>query len=390
MNTCLKHLVCPACGAVYPADQVQTYCQKPDCDSTLYARYTIPKDRAFGEGLAPSLPGMWKYFPFLPVTDPANIVSLEEGRTPVIRLDHLERELQGSALWMKDESVNPTGSFKARGISAAVSKARELGITDLAIPTAGNAGGALAAYCAKGGLKAHVFMPRATPSAFKDECRLFGAALTEIDGNIAACGKLCNELAEINGWFQLSTLKEPYRLEGKKTMGYEIVEQFRDQMPDVILYPTGGGTGLIGIWKAFKELQELGWLGTRLPRIVAVQSESCKSIVTAFHKNQPDALYQDGGFTIANGLRVPKSFASSLILKILRESNGTAVSVSDDQMEKALQQIAAKEGLLVAPEGAALWPACQQLKQENWIKNGERVLLLNTGSGYKYLDNLSI
>jgi len=333
---------------------------------------------------------MWKFIAYLPVKNPANIISLGEGLTPVIKMHNLALQFPENEIWIKDESANPTGSFKARGISAAASKAKELGITDLALPTAGNAGGALAAYAARGGIRAHIFMPKATPQAFKDECRLFGADVTEINGNISECGKICHEYAIKNNWFELSTLKEPYRLEGKKTMGYEILEQFKNNMPDIILYPTGGGTGLIGIWKAFHELKQLGWLSGEFPKMVSVQSESCKSIVTAFHNQLSDAIYQDLGFTIANGLRVPKSYASSIILDILRISKGNAVSVSDTEMEAALKEIAAKEGLLIAPEGAALWVAFKKLHEQNWIKPAERILLLNTGGAYKYFENIQI
>lgn len=390
MASYIKHLCCPRCGSLYEPHHVQTVCTKPDCKSTLYAEYELPLNTSFGSGFTGHIHSIWKYSSFLPVQDPVNIISLGEGLTPVIKLNNLSIGYTENEIWLKDEAANPTGSFKARGISVAVSKAKELGLSAIAVPTAGNAGGALAAYAARGGLKAHIFMPKETPKIFKDECRLYGAQLTEVEGNIAACGAVCQELSRKYDWFQLSTLKEPYRLEGKKTMGYEIAEQFRGKMPDVILYPTGGGTGLLGIWKAFEEMQILGWLPDCLPRIVAVQSTSCNGIVTAFHKHLCEATSYDGGYTIANGLRVPRSFASNLILDVLRISAGTAVSISDADILSALKQMAAKEGLLIAPEGAALWAAFQRLHKDNWIKAGERVLLLNTGSGYKYMDNLQI
>lgn len=333
---------------------------------------------------------MWRYQAFLPVTDPVNIVSLGEGFTPILPLGNLQGTDQDNEIFWKDESGNPTGSFKARGIGAAVSKAKELGITAIVTPTAGNAGGALAAYCARGGLNAYVYMPKLTPQVFKDECRLYGATLIEVDGNISDCGKLADQEATKNGWFQVSTLKEPYRLEGKKTMGYEIAEQFNWQLPDVIFYPTGGGTGLIGIWKAFEEMEQMGWIGSKRPRMVAVQSMSCDGITQAFHNQQETAQFIDNGFTIANGLRVPKPYADRLILKVLRESGGTAISIIDSQMESALKEIARKEGMLIAPEGAALWQAFKSLKAANWIHPGERVLLLNTGNGYKYLENITV
>lgn len=325
----------------------------------------------------------------MPVRDPKNIVSLGEGLTPVLPFVHLADQADSNQVFWKDESGNPTGSFKARGISAAVSKAKELGVETIVIPTAGNAGGALAAYAARAGIKAVVCMPVQTPRVFKDECRLYGAQLIEMNGNISDCGRLANELAEKHGWFQLSTLKEPYRVEGKKTMGYEIAEQFDWQVPDVIFYPTGGGTGLIGIWKAFDELEQLGWIGSKRPRMVAVQSVSCDGIVQAFREQKPSSEFVDRGFTIANGLRVPKPYADKLILEVLRKSKGQAVAVTDAEMNDAVKEIARAEGMLIAPEGAALWVAFKQLKRSGWIKNGEQVLLLNTGSGYKYLENIT-
>jgi threonine synthase len=311
-----------------------------------------------------------------------------EGGTPLFKSRNLSKLVGLSELYWKDEGGNPTGSFKARGMSAAISKARELGIRKLAIPTAGNAGVALAAYGARAGLEVNVFMPKETPLSHKKEVVYYGANLVEIDGNIGDCGKVIAELAPVNGWFNVSTLKEPYRLEGKKTMGYELAEQFNWNLPDVILYPTGGGTGLIGFWKAFEELESLGWIGNKRPRLIAVQSSHCDSIVTAFHHKEPSAVAVDKGFTIANGLRVPKSFADKLILKILKSSKGTAVSVNDGEITTALKEIAKLEGMFVAPEGAALWAALKKLKAEGTISDSESVVLVNTGSGYKYMENI--
>jgi len=386
----IKDLVCPACGEHYAADTVNTFCHKDGCNTSLYARYDLPQGINPDELLAGRPANMWRYHEFLPVELPDNIVSLGEGFTPILPLANLTYLTDGCEVLWKDESGNPTGSFKARGIGAAVSKAKELGITQMVTPTAGNAGGALAAYCARAGIKAHVYMPIKTPQVFKDECRLYGARLVEVDGNISDCGKLAHEEATANGWFQVSTLKEPYRLEGKKTMGYEIAEQLNWQLPDVILYPTGGGTGLLGIWKAFDEMEQMGWIDSKRPRMVTVQSESCDGVTRAFHENSKTAEFADGGFTIANGLRVPKPFADKLILKVLRESKGTALTVSDCDMEAALKEIARNEGMLIAPEGAALWHAFKSLKADGWINPGEQVLLINTGSGYKYLENLKI
>ncbi|WP_158796903.1 threonine synthase [Pedobacter sp. L105] len=386
----IEDLQCPACGTRYPADVIQTVCLVESCRSSLFASYDLPLSLN-PEALFAGRPStMWRYHEFLPVTDPAHIVTLGEGFTPILPLKNLRFEDNENEIIWKDESGNPTGSFKARGISAAVSKAKELGITDIVTPTAGNAGGALAAYCAQGGLNAYVYMPKLTPKVFKDECRLYGAQLIEVDGNISDCGKLAEKDAIANGWFQVSTLKEPYRLEGKKTMGYEIAEQFNWELPDVIFYPTGGGTGLIGIWKAFDEMEKLGWIGSKRPRMVTVQSMSCDGITQAFHNKELSSQFVDHGFTIANGLRVPKPYADKLILKVLRESAGTAISITDERMESALKEIARKEGMLIAPEGAALWEAYKSLKTSGWIRPGEKILLLNTGNGYKYLENITI
>jgi threonine synthase len=381
----LTNLECPECGTIHNADVVNTVCI--NCTSTLFAQYNL--STGISKEILTGRPAtMWRYKEFLPVIDEKYIVTLGEGFTPIIPVNNLKKFTGDNEVFWKDESGNPTGSFKARGISAAVSKAKELGIQTIAIPTAGNAGGALAAYAAAAGIKAIVYMPKQTPKVFKDECHLYGAELVEIDGSISECGKLVNEQAALHNWFQVSTLKEPYRLEGKKTMGYEIAEQLNWQLPDVIFYPTGGGTGLIGIWKAFDELEQLGWIGSKRQRMVAVQSESCNGIVKAFHSGKTESDFTDGGFTIANGLRVPKPYADKIILRVLHESNGNAITISDEEMSAAVKEIAKHEGLLFAPEGAALWQAYKKLKATQWIQPGEKVLLLNTGSGYKYLENI--
>jgi threonine synthase len=385
----LINLKCPACGTEYDAGRLNTICLVDTCKSSLFAQYDLNAglNKAILNGRGAS---MWRYRELLPVLDPENIVTLEEGFTPIIPLTNLKLQAKNNTVFWKDESGNPTGSFKARGMSMAVSKAKELGVKAIATPTAGNAGGALSAYGARAGIKAVVYMPKLTPQVFKDECRLYGAELVEVDGNIADCGKLINEQAEAKGWFQIPTLKEPYRLEGKKTLGLEIAEQFNWELPDVILYPTGGGTGLIGIWKAFNELEQLGWIGSKRPRMVSVQSESCNGIVTAFHGGQATSEFTDGGFTIANGLRVPKPYADKLVLQVLRDSNGTALSISDGEMDDAIKEIARNEGMLMSPEGASLWQAFKKLQSSGWITKGETILLVNTGSGYKYLENIQI
>jgi threonine synthase len=385
----LTNLKCPECGTLHNASVINTVCINESCKSTLFAQYDL--DNTISKSILAGRPAtMWRYKEFLPIADDKDIVTLGEGFTPIIPIENLKRFAEGNEVFWKDESGNPTGSFKARGISAAVSKAKELGIEAIATPTAGNAGGALAAYAARAGIKAIVYMPKQTPQVFKDECRLYGAELVEIDGNISDCGRLVNEHALVNNWFQVSTLKEPYRLEGKKTMGYEIAEQFNWQLPDVIFYPTGGGTGLIGIWKAFDEMEQMGWIDSKRPRMVAVQSESCNGIVSAFHAHKEVSEFADGGFTIANGLRVPKPYADKVILRVLRKSKGNAITISDEEMSVALKEIALNEGMLIAPEGASLWQAYKKLKATNWVKPGEKILLINTGSGYKYLENIDI
>jgi len=386
-NSLYSHLECVECGKVFSKDIIHTLCDEPDCKSILSAKYNFGANSLTKEELKNRPATLWRYKEFLPVLDEANIVSLGEGFTPILKLHNLPH-IDGRNVILKDESNNPTGSFKARGLGVAVSKAKELGVRTFVIPTAGNAGGALAAYSARAGLKAYIFMPKLTPNAFKAEAKLFGAEVTEVDGNISDCGKLANALATENGWFDVSTLKEPFRLEGKKTMGYEIAEQLNWNLPDLILYPTGGGTGIIGIWKAFDELEALGWIGSKRPRMIAVQSDSCNGIYKAFHNKESRSEYIDNGFTVANGLRVPKPYADKVILTVLRDSDGDAVSVSDTDILAALRELSSKEGLFVAPEGAALWHAYKYLATNGKLGENETVLLLSTGSGYKYLDNI--
>jgi threonine synthase len=324
----------------------------------------------------------------LPVSDVSSIVTLGEGWTPLLKLDRLAHELGVTELLMKDESLNPTGSFKARGLSMAVSKAKELGISRCIIPTAGNAGGAMSAYCAAAGMEATVIMPRHTPKIFKDECEWFGANVLLVDGLISDCAKKVAELNQEGEYFDMSTFKEPYRLEGKKTMGYEIAEQLQWEMPDVILYPTGGGTGLVGMWKAFHEMIALGWIQNKLPRMIAVQSENCQPIMETWVGRQENAKKYIGKPTLANGLAVPNPFGERMILRVLKESNGTVMTVSDAEIIHSAKKIAAVEGLLIAPEGAALLTALKQLLATGNIKRDEKILLLNTGSGYKYLESM--
>jgi len=330
---------------------------------------------------------MWRYAAMLPVVHEHNIITLGEGMTPLFSLDKLARKYGFFNLLLKDESSNPTGSFKARGLSVAVSKAKELGITKCIIPTAGNAGGALAAYCAKAGISCTVVMPRHTPAIFKQECELYGATVILVDGLIHDCAKKVQEINSRGEYFDMSTLKEPYRLEGKKTMGYEIAEQLNWQLPDVIIYPAGGGTGLIGIWKAFKEMISMGWINGPLPRMFAVQSKNCDPIIHAVK----DPVNWKTGFTpqptMANGLAVPFPFGMSMILQVLKESGGMATAVDEAAILESVKEIAKTEGLILSPEGAATWKALLDLTRSGIIAPGENILLLNTGTGYKYFDN---
>jgi threonine synthase len=321
----------------------------------------------------------------MPVEDPAHVVSLGEGGTPLLPAQRLGAANGFSNLWIKDESGNPTGSFKARGLSAAVSKALELGFRKIALPTAGNAGGAAAAYAARAGIECHVFLPEDTPPLFVIECERYGAKVTRVPGLIDACGKIVAERADREGWHEVSTLKEPYRVEGKKTMGYELAEEFGWTLPDAIVYPTGGGTGLIGMWKAFQEMEELRWISRSRPRMIAVQAEGCAPIPRAFASGRPESEAWENAATYASGLRVPKAFADFLILRDLRDSGGDAVAVSDDEMRLAADEIGAAEGLFVAPEGGAAWAAAKRLAQAGRLDPDSRVVLFNTGTGFKYV-----
>lgn len=384
LKTLYTNLICSKSGKIYDKNKLQTY---SELNKPLVAQYDLTEglDR---EVLRNRAHTMWRYREVLPVEDDRNIVSLGEGMTPMFHLQKASQKLGFSQLYLKDEAYNPTGSFKARGLSMAISKAKELGVRKCVIPTAGNAGGAMSAYCAKAGLEAHVFMPVVTPEVFRKECEYFGAKVTLVDGNIRDCAMEIARVRE-DDWFDISTLKEPFRLEGKKTMGYEIAEQFNWELPDVIIYPTGGGTGLIGIWKAFDEMEQLGWIGSKRPRMVAVQTEACYPIIKAFEARQQTAEpFQNPDETIANGLRVPAAFGDELILNALYESNGTAVAVSEQAMLKGLREVAQSEGILLAPEGGAVWAALEKLVIDNWIEPWKRVVLLNTGSAYKYMENL--
>jgi threonine synthase len=329
---------------------------------------------------------MWRWQALLPVFETRHMLTLGEGDTPLLHMGRLGQQLGITTLFVKDESLNPTGTFKARGLASAVSKAHELGLHKVIIPTAGNAGGAMAAYAARAGLLACVIMPQDAPKANVDECRILGAEVILVDGLISDAARLAKEKATTEGWYDLSTFKEPYRLEGKKVMGFELAEAFQWELPEVIIYPTGGGTGLVGMWKAFAELESLGWLEkTNRPRLVSVQAAGCAPIVKAFEMGSPTSEYWENAFTRAAGLRVPKSFADRLILEDIRLSHGQAIAVSDAEIIQAQRRLAVTEGIFGAPEGAATLAGLMRLIDEGWIQPGERVVLFNTGSGLKYL-----
>lgn len=382
----LSRLECSQCGAVFDCEKVQTYCSV--CQAPLLTRYDWDKIRqGVDRDEFRSRPiGMWRWHELLPVRDVTNIVSLGEGDTPLLPAPRVGEALGLKYLYVKDEGLNPTGSFKARGLAAAVSRAKELGIKKLIIPTAGNAGGALAAYAARAGLEAYIIMPEDTPRANIEECRVTGATVELVQGLISDAAVRARAKAEAEGWFDLSTFREPYRVEGKKIMGYELAEAFNWHLPDVIVYPTGGGTGLIGMWKAFQEMERLGWLaGADRPRLVVVQAEGCAPLVKAFKAGSDACEFWADAHTIASGLRVPKSFADRLILKYLHESGGVAVSVSDEAIYRAQRQLAGVEGIFACPEGAATLAGLIQLVRQGWVKTNERVIIFNTGAGLKYI-----
>jgi len=375
-------LECSACGKKYDASVEQHLCT---CGKPLLARYDLRRAAATLtlKNLAARPRTLWRYSEVLPNDDP---ISLGEGMTALIPAKRLGAAMGLERLFIKDEGLNPTGSFKARGMTAAVTRAKVLGAKALAAPTAGNAGGALAAYAAAAGLPAVIVMPADTPAANVMECQAFGAKVIKLNGLISDCGKYVAEHKDREGWYDVSTLKEPYRIEGKKTMGYELWEQFEGKLPDVILYPTGGGVGLIGMCKAFDEMQEMGWIGTERPRMVAVQAEGCAPIVKAWEAHKSSAEFFPNAATIASGLRVPGPLGDLLILSMLRQTKGTALTVTDEEMLKAGRELASLEGIFAAPEGAATVIAARKLAASGWIKPHESVVLFNTGTGYKYTE----
>ena len=382
----VKNLECSFCHREYEARRLHNVCT--ECGKPLLVRYDLKRIAKFltRQSLFARRPDIWRYRELLPVRREDNIVTLGEGWTPLLHAVSLGESLGLRELYVKDESLNPTQSFKARGMSVAVSMAKELGVKKLAAPSAGNAAGALAAYCARARMGAYLFMPRDTPRANIIECEVAGAHVTLMDGLITDCGAEVARRKESEGWFDVSTLKEPYRVEGKKTLGYEIAEQLEWTLPDVIIYPTGGGTGLVGMWKAFDELQQLGWIGDKRPRMISVQAAGCAPIVRAFEAGDRFAEEFENAATVASGLRVPKAIGDFMILDAIRESGGTAITVTDDELIEGAKELARIEGIFAAPEGGACVPALRKLLARGDVKPGEKVVLFNTGSGIKYLD----
>lgn len=385
----IDHLACPKCKQQYPHNKFIQTC--PACGAPLLVKYDLAAvgKKMRKSDLAGRVHNLWRYRELLPVADEANIVSLGEVITPLVPLKKLEAET-GVVYYLKDEGMNPGGTFKSRGAAVGVTRAKELGVKELAMPTNGNAGAAWAIYCAKAGIAAHIVMPVSAPLITRNECAIAGARLSLVDGLISDAGKIVGRAVQQNGWMDASTLKEPYRIEGKKTMGLEIAEQLQWELPDVILYPTGGGVGLIGIYKALNELKELGWISGTLPRLVAVQSTGCAPIVEAWRAQKRESVFWEHAQTVAFGITVPKALGDFLVLEALYNTNGCAVAVDDEIILANQARLAGTEGLFICPEGAATLAAAEQLRADGWIKPGERVVLLNTGSGIKYPDTVRL
>ena len=382
----LTHLECSKCGTRHEADEVQTVCK--ECGKPLFARYDLEavREAVTKRELVGREASMWRYWELLPIRDRKNVVSLGEGWTPLTQARRLGDSLGGPDLWVKDEGIIPTGSFKARGLAMAVSKAKELGISRLALPSAGNAAGAMTAYGARAGMESYVFMPVDAPDVNKIECQVVGAKVVLVRGLITDCGKMVAQGIEEMGWFPLSTLKEPYRVEGKKTMGLEVAEQFDWSLPDVIVYPTGGGTGIIGMWKVFDELEEMGWIGSERPRMVSVQAAGCAPIPKAYEEGKEESEFFENAQTLAAGLRVPHALGDFLVLRAARKSGGKALAVTDEEIMDSVGLMARSEGLFACPEGAATLAALRRMVEEGGVDRDERVVLFNTGSGLKYTE----
>src|SRR5437588_7274624 len=381
------HLECSLCATRLEAGARVKLC---GCGGPLLVRFDLStiRHRWLRRDVPNGPSNMWRYAPVLPPSE-GSIVTLGEGWTPLIRTRRLGARLGADALWVKDEGLNPTASFKARGLSCAISMCVELGISKVAIPSAGNAASAMAAYAAAAGIEAYIFMPRDVPQANYIECKAFGAQVTLVDGLISDCGRMVAERKDAEGWFDVSTLKEPYRIEGKKTMGYEVAEQFGWTLPDAIFYPAGGGVGLIGMWKAFEEMEAMGWIGSKRPKMIAVQAEGCQPIVRAFERGESKSQFWENAHTVAAGLRVPKPLGDALTLDAVRKSGGTAIAVSDEELLDASLELGATQGIFAAPEGGACVAALKKLLASGFLKSEERILLYNTGAGLKYLEAFS-
>jgi threonine synthase len=386
--TTLTHLECSLCGQTFAPGQPLNLCP---CGGPLLARYDLQAARQSWsrEWIQGGPSSMWRYAPVLPVSKPASMISLGEGWTPLVRARNYGAAVGAENLWVKDEGLNPTASFKARGLSCCISMCHELGVKKVALGSAGNAASATAAYAAAAGIEAHIFMPQDVPQANYIECKSFGAKVTLVDGLISDCGRMVAERKDQEGWFDVNTLKEPYRIEGKKTMGYEVAEQFQWNLPDAIFYPTGGGVGLIGMWKAFAEMEALGWTGPKRPKMIVVQAEGCAPVVKAFNAGAERASFWENASTVAAGLRVPKPLGDFLILRAVRESNGTCVAVSDRAALEAGAKLARLDGMFAAPEGAACFAALERLLANGFLKKEEKIVVYNTGAGLKYLEAYS-
>jgi threonine synthase len=387
MKSFIRSLICPKCHEQYDYREVQHLCR---CGSPLLVDYDLDAvAKVFGPDTLKNRPAnLWRYRELLPVLDEANIVSLGEGWTPLTPLNRVGAQYGIGRLLLKDEGVIPTGTFKARGAAVGVSKAKELGIGHAAMPTNGNAGAAWAIYAARAGIKVHILMPEDAPLITRNESVAAGAEVHLVKGLISDCGKILARSIPAHGWYDVSTLKEPYRIEGKKTMGYEIVEQLDWQVPDVIAYPTGGGVGIIGIYKALREMQDMGWIGEKMPRLVAVQASGCAPIVEAFKKKAAESEFFPDSKTVAFGINVPKALGDFLVLEGIYKTGGCAVAVDDGEIREAILELASLEGAFVCPEGAAVLAGLKKLRQENWLKPEETAVLLNTGAGIKYPDTL--
>lgn len=385
----VTHLECAKCNKHYNSEEVHQLCE---CGGPLIVKYDLArvKENFRKEDLKDREPSLWRYWELLPMKDRKNLVSLGEGMTPLIKMEVAGPEICLNNLYLKDEGIIPSGTFKSRGATVGVSRAKELGIKTLAMPTNGNAGASWSTYGARAGIKSVIVMPQDAPEITRNECAITGADLYLVDGLISDAGKIVARAVQKYGWFDVSTLKEPYRIEGKKTMGLEIAEQFNWEVPDVILYPTGGGVGIIGIYKALKELQEIGWIGEKMPRLVAVQAEGCAPIVKAWEEKKTESQFWDNAYTCAFGITVPKALGDFLVLDAIYKTDGCAVAVSDQDLLEAQAVLAAKEGAFVCPEGASLYTAAKKLREQGWIKADEKVVLLNTGTGLKYPETVKV